>query len=277
MSQSTVATRPFLERANDIRCRERSVRLSRFLRARLRRIAAAAILIADDPRVIRAWRKGWDAQHFVGLRRWRDEGFRPKVAYDIGAHHGAWSEMAQEIFDPAVCVLFEPQAECRRRIAERVGSPFAKGQWQVLPVGLGDVEQSSTIHITANPAASSLLKPLNADVPESWGAHAVGQETVQVSVLDRLVPQQLLPLPDLVKIDVQGYEGLVLAGGRETLSRASRIVIEVSLEPIYAGQALLPEVLATVCGWGFRVEDIQETSRQWPGRLWQVDLWLRRD
>jgi hypothetical protein len=94
--------------------------------------------------------------------------------------------------------------------------------------------------------------------------------------LDILAKQQKLPRPDLVKIDVQGFEGRVLAGGEETLRQAKRMVVEVSLHPLYDGQSLMPEILHLLSNWGFVLEDLHETFRQWPGRLWQVDLWLVR-
>jgi hypothetical protein len=77
-------------------------------------------------------------------------------------------------------------------------------------------------------------------------------------------------------VDVQGFEGAVLEGGRATLARARRMVIEVSVRPLYEGQSLLPEILQTVRGWGFQLDDLSETLRRWPGPLLQVDLWLRR-
>jgi hypothetical protein len=105
---------------------------------------------------------------------------------------------------------------------------------------------------------------------------SVGEDKVQVIPLDTLVRNQQLPAPDLVKIDVQGFEGRVLGGGKETFSRAQRVIVEVSLHALYQDQSLAPDVLTTLAGWGFELDDIHETFRQWPGRLWQVDLWLKR-
>jgi FkbM family methyltransferase len=230
------------------------------------------MVLADDPRVIQAWRRKWDSAHYIQLRRWHDEGFRPKVAYDIGAHEGLWSEMCQNIFAPAQCLLFEPQREFQQKAKAR--QPEG-ANWEVLPVALGDQETADVIHITQNSAASSLLMPLDGETATAV-TRPVGSEKVQVVPLDKLVGARRLPLPDLVKIDVQGFEGRVLAGGRSTLSHAQRLIVEVSLKALYEGQSLMPEVLQTLVGWGFELIDISETFRQWPGRLWQVDLWLQR-
>lgn len=261
----------FWARANDLNSRDLPSRLSRFARATLRRWAEAGMMIADDPRVLRAWRKGWDGAHYIKLTRWGEEGFQPVVVYDIGAHEGLWSEMCQAVLSPGECVLFEPQPQFQSRSKAR--EPRTGARWRVVPVALGDREEVDTLHVTKNAAASSLLTPIAASIVET---EAVGQNKVQVVPLDKLVSVQKLPLPDLVKIDVQGFEGHVLAGGRQTLAHAQRMVVEVSLEALYQGQSLMPEILEKLVDWGFELEDVNETFRQWPGRLWQVDLWMRR-
>jgi len=105
----------------------------------------------------------------------------------------------------------------------------------------------------------------------------MGQTRVRVVPLDILVRQEKLPPPDLVKIDVQGFEAKVIAGGTVTLRQAKRIVIETSLCPIYEGQPLLPEILEILSGWGFQFVDFSDASRTWPNDcLWQADLWFKR-
>lgn len=271
MSQPNLQPASFWDRSNDLASRDLPSRLARFIRAHLRRCCQAGMMLADEPRVLRAWRKGWDSAHFVKLLRWRQEGFHPAIVYDIGAHEGLWSEMCQAVLAPAKCLLFEPQPEFQRRAQARQPQPPA--EWLILPMALGDREEIETLHVTRNAAASSLLSPLTAAIPET---EAVAESKVQVMPLDRLVTVQRLPLPDLVKVDVQGFEGRVLAGGRETLRHARKIVVEVSLHALYQGQSLLPDVLATLTEWGFELDDMHETFRQWPGRLWQVDLWMQR-
>ncbi len=273
-AQAGSTHRSLLERGNDLTCRDLGSRLSRFLRSRVRRWSEIATLLADDPRVLRAWRAGWDGAHYVQLRRWKDEGFSPAVIYDIGANEGLWSEMCQDLFAPQHGLLFEPQAD----VYERARARAAKlgSAWRVLPFALGDRRETQVLHVTSNQAASSLLPPSRTESAHIGEIRAVSESKVEVIPLDLLVEEQGLPLPDLVKIDVQGFEGRVLAGGAATLRRARRMVIEVSLHPLYDGQSLMPEVLQLVTSWGFELSDINETFRQWPGRLWQVDLWLSR-
>ena len=197
------------------------------------------------------------------------------MVYDIGAHEGLWSEMCASLFAPKNCFLFEPQREYQDRIRARQSRLGL--DWTVVPVALGDAEGKSQLHLTQNLAASSLLPPLGEGGLNSGETKAVATEEVQVMTLDGLAGSKNLPPPDLVKIDVQGFEWRVLVGGKETLSKARRMIVEVSLARIYEGQPVLPEILQLLTSWGFELEDISETLRAWPsGRLWQVDLWLVR-
>lgn len=265
----------FLQRSNDLSDRALTCRAFRFLRARLRALAHRAILFADDPRVWRAWANGWEADHYVQLLRWRDQGFCPRVVYDIGAHRGLWSEMCQHVFAPERIIQFEPQAAHHAEIQAR--QRRAGGQWKLLPVALGDTDEQRAMHLNDQSAASSLLAPNSGAPAEFWGGRETGQAQVTVATLDSLTAIEALPPPDLIKMDVQGYEAKVIAGGQATIGRASRIAIEVSLRPIYTGQALFPDILAALTELNFAVEDANEALRRWPaGGLWQMDLWLTK-
>ena len=271
--QNNHPNRSFWQKSNDLQCRAWPYRLSRFLRAKLHLWTAKVMLLADEPRAFQAWRRKWDPEHYVRLRRWHDRGFRPQIVYDIGAYKGAWSEMCHTIFAPRRILLFEPQVDFQQQARARQPKD---ANWQVVPVALGDSEETQSLHVTQNRSASSMLAPLVDGVPQEWGTGTLARQEVQVAPLDRLVAQADLPPPDLIKIDVQGFEGRVIAGGKTIIAKAQRMVIEVSLRAIYKGQPLLPEILQTVSELGFEVEDLTETCREWAGPLWQTDLWLKR-
>jgi FkbM family methyltransferase len=273
VSNSTGREASFWQRSNDLANRSLTARLVRFLRAHAFQLCAKASALAQEPRLLAAWRHGWDNDHYPRLLHWRDEGFRPSVVYDIGAHAGGWAEMCQAIYQPMTCCLFEPQNEYLEQARKR--QPHA-ANWIFLPIALGEVEREETLRLTKNRTASSLLPPLQNDWLQA-GTTEIGQEQVRVLPLDELAHREKLPLPDLVKIDVQGFEAKVIAGGTSTLRGAQRIVVEVSLKSIYRGQPLLPEVLFTLTQCGFRLTDFSDACRSWPNdELWQVDLWFKR-
>jgi len=60
--------------------------------------------------------------------------------------------------------------------------------------------------------------------------------------LDSVVRERGFPLPDLVKMDVQGGERDVVAGGRETLRAAEHIIAELQKTQYNEGAPLADEV-----------------------------------
>lgn len=249
-------------------------RAARFLRARLREVARGAELLADDPWTIRAWFRGWDAGHYGKLRALRDRGIRPAVIYDIGAYDGHWTEMAQAVFSPREIVLFEPQALLAESLRNRV--PPSGGKWTIVQSALGDRVRSAEIHVTALRSASSLLPPGDSSPQARSITGDVQRESITEYPLDQLVMERSLSLPDLVKIDVQGYESKVLGGGGSTFAQAQVLIVETSIHPQYDGQPLLPEILSDLIRQGFELFDLTESFRWWPGPIWQVDLWMVR-
>jgi FkbM family methyltransferase len=60
-------------------------------------------------------------------------------------------------------------------------------------------------------------------------------EQVQVVRLDDFVHEKQLPLPDVVKFDVQGYEDRILKDVANTITHAAFVFLEMSLVPLYEG------------------------------------------
>jgi len=46
----------------------------------------------------------------------------------------------------------------------------------------------------------------------------------------------------LIKIDVQGFEDKVIAGGRNIMRRATILILETSFQPLYIGQPLFEDI-----------------------------------
>ena len=80
-----------------------------------------------------------------------------------------------------------------------------------------------------------------------------------------------------LKIDTQGYESAVLDGAAKTLSRVVGVQVEMSLVPLYQGQALMPELVDRLQRLGFALWGISPTFAQdETGRMLQVDATMFR-
>jgi hypothetical protein len=87
----------------------------------------------------------------------------------------------------------------------------------------------------------------------------VDQETVRIITLDEFIRGgEFSGTFDsaLLKIDTQGYEGAVLRGSTEVLSRVRLVVLEMSLVPLYEGSQTFIDLYQTLSDHGFRCANI---------------------
>ena len=146
------------------------------------------------------------------VRFWRGLDLRGKVVYDIGAFHGLLALHFARQATQVIC--FEPNSSNRARLQENL-TLNAISNVLVRDVGLGDVESNE--ELTWNPSMpgggtldskgrSGILSGLE-----------VRTEVVRVVRLDDDRERSHLPAPDLIKIDIEGFELQALQGGRATL------------------------------------------------------------
>jgi hypothetical protein len=69
------------------------------------------------------------------------------------------------------------------------------------------------------------------------------KEKAVICKLDDIYRRDKLHYPDTIKIDVQGYELFVLQGGKNVLSHARYLVIELSFREFYKDQPPLSDIL----------------------------------
>ncbi len=163
----------------------------------------------------------------------------PNVVYDIGASVATWTLLARSIFPKAEIHAFEPLESQRREFSAKTkGIPGI----HLHPVALGSIEGDALMNVTDSVDSSSLLAPAKASYRD-FGAKAVAQEGVRVSKLDDYVVKKSLPWPDLIKLDVQGYELDVLRSAPSCLSRVTALISEVSFQEYYVGQPLFHELV----------------------------------
>ena len=98
---------------------------------------------------------------------------------------------------------------------------------------------------------------------------------MKITTLDRIIATESLPQPDLIKLDVQGFEMEVLKGAAATLQRTRWVLGEVSFRVFYEGQVLFSELAGFLATQGFEVCAFGHSMRSGVP-LAQVDALFRR-
>ena len=203
-------------------------------------------------------------QFTIGRIKWpkvRDRGLNIAVALDGGAHVGEWAEELKEFYPHAQVLMVEPREEAQARLqAMAARLPGLR----VVKSLLGPTE--GTLELHEHTAQSSVLA--------NSGGQPFGRSvTHPVTTIDRLFETTGWPLPDLIKLDLQGFELEALKGGARALAHAEAVLLEVSFFAFQSGQPIVADVVGYMDRAGFQLYDIFSLAhRPLDGALAQGDF-----
>jgi FkbM family methyltransferase len=142
--------------------------------------------------------------------------------YDIGANVGYYTLIGARLVGPAGRVIaFEPAPQNLARLRHNVALNHL-GNVAVRVEALGDADGAASFALAADPTQNKLAAQTKAS------DRIVGRVGVNVRRLDGLIEAEKLPLPDFIKMDIEGGEVKALIGARETL-RQSRPALVIEL------------------------------------------------
>lgn len=136
---------------------------------------------------------------------WRDLPLGGKVVYDVGAFHGILS-----LFFASRCaqvIAYEPNDKNHARLIENIGLNGLRNV-RVRKLAVGREARSGTLLYDPSMAGGGSL--------DSRAIAPVSQR-VEITTLDLDIGGASLPPPDLIKIDIEGWELEALQGARATL------------------------------------------------------------
>lgn len=159
-----------------------------------------------------------NAKQYAYLHSLKMQGFEPKVVYDIGACVAEFPKTVKLVWPYAKCILFEAFDKLE---------PLYKQLPYDYHIGVLSDEDDKCVTFWQNDtmiSGNSYYREVGYHVnyyPDETGCKKYTQK------LDSIVRARGFPLPDLVKIDVQGAEKDVIQGGLDTIKHAQHMIVEM--------------------------------------------------
>lgn len=167
---------------------------------------------------------------------------------DVGANTGQFAAEIRKALPEAFIYSFEPLNDCFKALE---ASRANDAKFKAFNYALGENDSTSTIHRSSYSLSSSLL-PMATSHKELF-PHTKDNtpEKIEVRKMDGIF--STIPLEEniLIKVDTQGYEDKVIAGGPKTFSRAKVLIMEVSFVALYEGQPLFDSIYQKLKALGF--------------------------
>ncbi|WP_028981231.1 FkbM family methyltransferase [Sporocytophaga myxococcoides] len=159
--------------------------------------------------------------------------------YDLGANVGTWSLLAKTMVPKAAIHAFEPIKEYQEKF---LANTRKVDNVRLHKIGIGNMNGEMSMHIAGH--SSSFLEITEAITNIFPNERKTGEVFTPVRRLDDYVHENNLPYPQLMKLDVEGYELEVLKNASECLKRCQYLILEVSFSERHKGQALFHEIIS---------------------------------
>ena len=189
---------------------------------------------------------------------------------DIGANIGQYGTEIRRLGYKGRITSFEPMRKAYDVLKEKARrDPL----WAAENFALGDVDGTSTLHISGNSWSSSIQDILPEHVQAKPESAYVNTEEITIKRLDSVFPNYYQSGDNIyLKIDTQGFEKNVLDGAENSLEKVKGIQMELSLLPLYANATLYKEMIDLLQEKGFDIYSFENGFfDQKTGRLLQFD------
>jgi len=183
---------------------------------------------------------------------WRDLPLNGLKVYDVGAFHGILTLFFAS--HAAQVIAYEPNNANRARLLENIGLNHIANV-RVRKFGIGFQHGSGTLHYTPGMAGGgtlgAALDPALDAILNPASVAPISQQ-VEITTLDRDIATCGLPAPDLIKIDIEGWELEALRGARATLdAHHPALFLEMHGETMREKKRKVAEIVAFLCDAGY--------------------------
>lgn len=195
------------------------------------------------------------------------------ILLDVGANIGLYAIFAAKIRNCRVIAL-EPESQNYALLNSNIHANNASEQITAYCVGLSDRNGHDKLYLSnfsIGSSCHSLGEQVGFDLAPRKSPFVQGSFSIS---LDVAVQQGMLPVPDYIKIDVDGFEHKVIFGARETLSNSKVKSIIVELNPSIPQHLEAVEFLRKL-GFFYNEEQVKASARK-EGAFKNVGEWIFR-
>lgn len=144
-------------------------------------------------------------------------------------------------------------------------------------------EQEATFFLNHDPRSSSLLPPATTALdycrwtstrvlkifPWSEVTRPVREIPLRTTTLDRLWKEEIIPLPAVLSMDIQGSEYDALLGAEQMFAEGKilAVITEVEFRPMYEGQGLFGDITNLLLDRGFFFSEFLKMEIWWEGMI----------
>jgi FkbM family methyltransferase len=160
---------------------------------------------------------------------WIDSFFEKSIFWDVGANIGLYSIYAAKNRGCRVW-SFEPSVFNLEVLARNIDLNALSSNVFLMPIAIGEKTGIGLLHLSSTDwggALSTFDKTFGFD---GKPLKQVFEYATYAVTLDDAVDKLDLPTPDFLKIDVDGIEHLILAGGGRMLRSVKSVLVEISNE-----------------------------------------------
>jgi FkbM family methyltransferase len=194
-------------------------------------------------------------------------GLQCTAILDVGANQTHWSRLAKTIFPDATLYMVEPQREMQEHL-EQFCHDFPGSKYFL--AGAGSNPGKAVFTVWDDLEGSSCLPETDPNLLASGK-----QRLIEIITIDTLIEQQAIEVPQLLKLDVQGFELEVLRGANALFGQTEIFILEVSLFAFadVPGMPVFADVISFMLDRNYVVYDFPGFLRRpYDGALGQCDI-----
>ena len=162
------------------------------------------------------------------------------VFWDIGANIGLYSVYSAVKFKDIDIISFEPSTSNTRTLSRNISINNLENKISIFPLALSDKENIISHFNETKFSEGSSISNFNSNIDSSGEIvrenQIVNKYNLFGTSIDNLIMNNILKVPNYIKIDVDGIEHLILTGAKNLLKNKNLRELSIEMNPTYIKQ-----------------------------------------